>query len=69
LNTSQNVPNPTAFPGGITNGTAEKVRNLGLKLGIYSSAGTETCASYPASLGYEDTDAASFAAWGVDYLK
>jgi alpha-galactosidase len=38
-------------------------------MGIYSSAGTATCAGYPASLGYEDIDAASFAAWGIDYLK
>lgn len=39
---------------------------MGLKMGIYSSAGTETCAGYPASLGYEDIDAATFAAWGID---
>lgn len=38
-------------------------------MGIYSSAGTATCAGYPASLEYEDIDAASFAAWGIDYLK
>jgi alpha-galactosidase len=45
------------------------VHDLGLKLGIYSSAGTETCAEYPASLYYEEIDAASFEAWGVDCLK
>lgn len=39
---------------------------MGFKLGIYSSAGTETCAGYPASIGYESTDAATWAAWGVD---
>lgn len=39
---------------------------MGFKLGIYSSAGTETCAGYPASIGYESIDAAAWAAWGVD---
>lgn len=29
-------------------------------------AGTETCAGYPASLGYEEIDAQAFAEWGVD---
>lgn len=38
-------------------------------MGIYSSAGTKTCGGYPASIGYEDVDAATFAAWGIDYLK
>lgn len=41
----------------------------GLKLGIYESAGTKTCAGYPGSLGHEQTDANSFASWGVDLLK
>ena len=41
----------------------------GMKLGIYSDAGTATCMSYPASLGHEETDARTFASWGVDYLK
>lgn len=61
----QIVPDPTKFPDGIS-GTADKIHAMGLKMGIYSSAGTETCAGYPASLGYEDIDAATFAAWGID---
>jgi len=40
-----------------------------LKLGIYSSAGTETCEKYPGSFGYEEIDAKTYAEWGVDYLK
>lgn len=56
---------PDKFPDGIS-GTASKVHALGLKLGIYSDAGTETCAGYPASLGYEDIDAKTFSEWGVD---
>lgn len=61
-------PNLTRFPQGIS-GVAEKVHAMNLSLGIYSTAGNATCAGYPASLGYEDIDAADFAAWGVDYLK
>jgi alpha-galactosidase len=62
------VPDPTKFPDGIS-GVANYVHGLGLKLGIYESAGTATCAGYPGSLNHETTDAADFAAWGVDYLK
>jgi alpha-galactosidase len=45
------------------------IHSKGLKFGIYSCAGTMTCAGRPGSLDYEDVDAADFAAWGVDYLK
>jgi alpha-galactosidase len=48
---------------------ADKVHNLGLKFGIYSSAGIYTCGRYPGSLGYEKKDAQVWAEWGVDYLK
>ena len=59
------VPNATRFPDGIK-GLADKVHDMGFKFGIYSTAGTLTCAQYPASLDHEDTDAADFADWGVD---
>ncbi|KAF9447961.1 glycoside hydrolase family 27 protein [Macrolepiota fuliginosa MF-IS2] len=62
------VPDPTKFPNGI-NGVATQVHNLGLKMGIYSDAGTATCAGFPASLGTELIDAQTFASWGIDYLK
>lgn len=62
------VPDPIKFPDGIK-GTADYVHSKGLKLGIYESAGSETCAHYPGSVGHETTDANDFAAWGVDYLK
>ncbi|WP_084713795.1 NEW3 domain-containing protein [Streptacidiphilus rugosus] len=62
------VPDPVKFPDGIK-GVADYVHAKGLKLGIYESAGTLTCAGYPGSLGHEQQDAASFASWGVDYLK
>ncbi|MGN0574057.1 MAG: alpha-galactosidase [Acutalibacteraceae bacterium] len=56
------------FPSGIKK-LAERVNALGLKLGIYSSNGTLTCEDLPASLGYEATDADTFAEWGVEYFK
>jgi alpha-galactosidase len=64
----QLVPNPKRFPHGIKR-LAKYVHSKGLKLGIYSSAGTRTCQGLPASLGHEKTDAKSFASWGIDYLK
>jgi alpha-galactosidase len=62
------VPDPVKFPDGIK-GVADYVHSKGLKLGIYETAGTLTCAGYPGSLGHEQQDANSFAAWDVDYLK
>jgi len=41
----------------------------GLKLGIYSSPGSKTCGGYLGSYQHELKDAATYASWGVDYLK
>ncbi len=48
---------------------ADYVHSKGLKLGIYSSPAAKTCAGYEGSLGHEEQDAATYAKWGVDYLK
>jgi alpha-galactosidase len=48
---------------------ASYVHSKGLKLGIYSSPGPQTCAKYAASLDHEEQDAQLYASWGVDYLK
>ncbi|HWR36039.1 MAG TPA: glycoside hydrolase family 27 protein [Clostridia bacterium] len=48
---------------------ADYVHSKGLKLGIYSSPGPDTCAGYEGSYGHEEQDAATFAKWGVDALK
>lgn len=61
-------PDPVRFPHGLM-ALADYVHAKGLKLGIYSSAGTATCENYPASLDHEAVDASTFAAWGIDYLK
>ncbi|HUQ57722.1 NPCBM/NEW2 domain-containing protein [Lentzea sp.] len=64
------VPDPARFPHGIKH-LADYVHGKGLKFGIYTSAGTKTCASngFPGGLGHEEQDARLFASWGVDYLK
>ncbi|WP_447035994.1 NPCBM/NEW2 domain-containing protein [Streptomyces sp. DSM 118878] len=64
------VPDPKRFPQGIK-AVADYVHGKGLKLGIYTSAGTKTCnsAGFPGALGHERSDARQFAEWGVDYLK
>ncbi len=62
------VADPKRFPSGIK-ALADYVHSLGLKFGIYSDAGSMTCAKRPGSLGHEYQDALQYAAWGVDYLK
>ena len=42
---------------------------MGLKMGMYSSAGKFTCGGYPGSLGYETQDAQYWAGLGADYVK
>lgn len=48
---------------------ADYIHAKGLKFGMYSCAGTHTCAGYPGSFEHEFQDAATFAGWDVDYLK
>jgi alpha-galactosidase len=60
--------NPYKFPKGIAE-LASYVHSKGLKFGIYSDAGTLTCAGLPASYGNERVDANTFAEWGVDFVK
>ncbi len=45
------------------------IHGKGLKVGIYSSPGPVTCAGAIGSWQHEDQDAATFAGWGIDYLK
>ncbi|MBL8878122.1 MAG: NPCBM/NEW2 domain-containing protein [Phycisphaerales bacterium] len=48
---------------------ADYMHSRGLKLGIYSSPGPKTCASYEGSHEHELLDARRYAAWGIDLLK
>ncbi|MCB0485213.1 MAG: glycoside hydrolase family 27 protein [Flavobacteriaceae bacterium] len=56
------------FPSGIK-ALADYIHSKGLKFGIYSDAGTKTCAGRPGSKGFEPQDAETYAKWDVDYLK
>lgn len=67
--------NTSKFPSGIP-ALAEYVHGKGLKIGIYETPNTKTCAGLyggytggVGSVGHETTDAQTFAAWGIDYLK
>lgn len=62
------VPDPQKFPHGMKY-IADYIHSKGLKFGMYSCAGTMTCAGYPSSYGYEYIDAKTFAEWEIDYLK
>ncbi|HKW19214.1 MAG TPA: glycoside hydrolase family 27 protein [Terriglobales bacterium] len=62
------VVDPKRFPNGMK-AVADYVHSVGLKFGIYSDAGSRTCAGRPGGLGHEYQDAVTYASWGVDYLK
>lgn len=62
------VVDPVKFPKGMKD-MGDYLHSLGLKFGIYSSAGTMTCQKLAGSLMFEQTDASDYASWGVDYLK
>jgi alpha-galactosidase len=48
---------------------AADIHAMGLKIGLYSSPGTQTCGKKLGSLGHEEIDAQTYARWGFDYLK
>ncbi len=60
--------NKEKFPSGMK-ALVDYVHSKGLKFGIYSDAGWETCGGRPGSRGREFQDAQTYAKWGVDYLK
>lgn len=62
------VPDRNKFPSGMK-ALSDYVHAKGLKFGIYSCAGTMTCARHPSSFEHEFVDARTFAEWGVDFLK
>lgn len=62
-----NITSNLKFPN--MKALADYVHSKGLKIGIYSSPGPQTCAGYEGSYGHEQQDADTYAAWGFDYLK
>ncbi|MDI5978985.1 NPCBM/NEW2 domain-containing protein [Amycolatopsis magusensis] len=59
---------PVTFPSGMA-ALADYVHARGLKFGIYTAVGEKSCEGRPASGGHYAEDAATFADWGVDYVK
>lgn len=48
---------------------ADYIHSKGLKFGIYSSPGPQTCARYEGTYLHEVQDAKTYAKWGVDFFK
>lgn len=61
-------PDSIKFPDGMK-AVADYVHSKGLKFGIYSDAGSKTCAGCFGSYGFEEVDAKAYAGWDVDLLK
>ncbi|EDQ89691.1 uncharacterized protein MONBRDRAFT_32350 [Monosiga brevicollis MX1] len=67
-------PDPSRFPSGMK-AMADWLHEKGLKFGLYTSMGTETCnhggrpLPIPGSFGHYAEDAKTFAEWGMDYVK
>jgi alpha-galactosidase len=65
--------NLTADPGRFPDGMAalgRAIHELGLKYGIYTSAGPTICShEHPGSAGHLRQDMRTFASWKVDYVK
>jgi alpha-galactosidase len=62
------IPDPIKFPSGIK-ALADYIHSKGLKFGLYTCAGRNTCQGRPGSRGYEYQDALIYSQWGVDFLK
>lgn len=62
------IPDPVKFPNGMK-ALIDYVHSKGLKFGLYNCAGSQTCAGYPGTRGYEYQDARFYANLGIDFLK
>ena len=62
------VANPQKFPNGFK-AVADYIHSLGLKSGLYTAKGPNTCAGFAASCRHEAQDALQWASWGIDYVK
>jgi alpha-galactosidase len=62
------IADPKKFAGGMK-ALADYLHSKGLLFGLYTDIGPKTCAGRPASAGFFDVDAATYAEWGVDYIK
>lgn len=64
--TGEVVPKPS-FPN--MKALADYVHSKGLRIGIYTSPGAETCGHHPGSGGHLAQDVATYARWGMDFVK
>jgi alpha-galactosidase len=56
------------FPSGFAALSAQ-LGAINISLGMYSDMGFRTCQGLPGLLDFEETDATTFSAWGVRFLK
>jgi alpha-galactosidase len=61
INPNKKFPNMKAM--------TDYIHSKGLKAGIYTSPGPQTCAGYVGAYQHEEQDARTFAEWGFDFLK
>ena len=61
------IANPEKFPDGFK-AVADKIHALGMKSGLYTAKGPDTCAGFAASCRHETIDAAQWASWGIVYV-
>jgi hypothetical protein len=66
--TGEMYPDTVKFPGG-WEPVVSYVNSKGLKMGIYSAASSVVCSGRVGSLYNEFVDAATFARWGIEYVK
>ncbi len=63
-----NIVAGSNFPNGIKP-VADYIHGKGLKMGLYTTVGDQTCAGRPGSRNHTLQDAKTYASWGVDYAK
>jgi alpha-galactosidase len=66
-NAQGNVNSNRRFPD--MKALADYIHSKGLKAGLYTSPGPQTCAGCVGAYEHEEQDARQFAAWGFDFLK
>ena len=59
---------PAVFPEGFA-ATVAYIASLNMTTGLYTARGSNTCDARAGSCGHEALDAATYAAWGISYIK
>ena len=66
--TKKLIEDKKKFPNGIKS-LVDKIHAKGLKCGIYTDVGEQTCMGFTASKNYEELDMHTFIEWGIDLVK